>query len=88
MESRRQREAVCTGVRRLRNGFFDFYALLQTRFSLRRRVTGQRGTRHYVSISVTVLTALNIHLFQVEKFLSCFNAFRSALFTLIVFYAN
>ena len=56
-ESRGVREGVCTVARRRRKCFFNFCALLAARFSLRRRLTGQRGRQCYVPISVTVLTA-------------------------------
>ena len=39
MGNKREREEGCAGARRLKI-FFDFYALLAARFSLRRRLTG------------------------------------------------
>ena len=45
---------------------FEFYALLAARFSLRLWLVRRRGGRRYAPTSVTVLTALTIHLFNVE----------------------
>ena len=47
---------------------FEFYALLATSFSLRLWLVRKRGGRRYAPTSVTVLTALTIHLFKVETF--------------------
>ena len=47
---------------------FEFYALLATSFSLTIGHAQQRGARRYVRTFLTVLTALTIHLFHVEKF--------------------
>ena len=44
----------------LGNFFFEFYALLATQFSLRRRRISRRQGRRYVRVSVTALTALFI----------------------------
>ena len=52
----------------LENVFSEFYALLAMRFSLRIRRVSQRGARRYVPISVTVLTALPLHLLKVYKY--------------------
>ena len=52
--------------------FFEFYALLATLFSLRLWLVTLRVGRRYAPTRVTVLTALTIHLFKVEK---CFVAF-------------
>ena len=69
--------------------FFEFYGLLATRFPLHFRYVSQRGARRYVPISVTVLTALSIHLFRVGTFsVAFFNAFCSVLFCLAVSYVN
>ena len=46
---------------------FEFYALLATRFPLRFWLVRQRGGRGYAPTSVTVLTALTIHLSNVEE---------------------
>ena len=46
---------------------FEFYALLGTCFSLRLWLVRQRGGQCYAPRSVTVLTALTVHLFKVEK---------------------
>ena len=46
---------------------FDFYALLATQFFLRRRLISRPGAQGCAPRSVTVLTALTIHLFKVEK---------------------
>ena len=48
--------------------YFEFYALLATRFSLRLWLVRLREGRCYAPTTVTVLTALGIHLFQVQKF--------------------
>ena len=47
--------------------FFDFYALLATRFCLYRRLFGRRGARCCSLRSITMLTALSIHPFKVKK---------------------
>ena len=65
---------------------FDFYALLATLFSLRIWLVRRRGGRGYAPTRVTVLTALTIHLFNVQKFSSRSYAFGSPLFGLGVFY--
>ena len=75
MENKEERKGVCTWARRLRKPFFDFNALLATHFSLCRRLTGRRGTRRYVPISVTALTALDICLFEVKKISRRFTCF-------------
>ena len=71
----------------LRNFVFEFYALLATQFSLRRRRIRQRQGRRYVRV---VLRRLRRYLFSYlrSKFsTSCFNAIRRTLFALSVFYA-
>ena len=68
---------------------FEFYALLGTGFSLRYWRVRRREGCFYGHTRVTVLTALSIHLYsRAKKIPSRFNAFRSALFCLAVFYAN
>ena len=59
-------------TRRLRNLFFEFYALLATRFSLRLRLVRRREGQRWGPTSVSVFTVLTIQLFYVEK---CFVAF-------------
>ena len=49
--------------------FFEFYALLATRFSLRLWLVGRREERRWGPTCVTVFTALTIYLFHVEKFI-------------------
>ena len=46
---------------------FEFYALLATRFSSRLWRVRRREVRCYAPTCVTGLTALTIHLFNVEK---------------------
>ena len=46
---------------------FEFYALLATSFSLTIGHAQQRGARRYVRTFFTVLTALTIHLFHIQK---------------------
>ena len=46
---------------------FQFYALLATRFSLRLWLVRRREGQGYAPTSVTMLTALTIHLLNVEK---------------------
>ena len=46
---------------------FEFYALLAARFVLRLWLVRRRGGRRHAPMSVTVLTALTIHLFNVEN---------------------
>ena len=48
--------------------FFEFYALLVTRFSLRLWLVRLQEGRRYAPTTVTVLLTLTIHLFKVEKF--------------------
>ena len=55
----------------LRN-LFQFYALLSTRFSLRLWPVRLRGGQRYAHRSFTVLTALTIHLFNIETFFVAF----------------
>ena len=63
----------------LRN-FFEFYALLATQFSLRLWLFRLRGGQRYAPRSVTVLTALTIHLFDVKKpSAACFAYFQAKL---------
>ena len=64
MENERGRKGASAGAWRVRKCFFEFYALLATRFSLRIRRVSQRGAQRYVPISVTVLTALTFHLLK------------------------
>ena len=53
--------------------YFEFYALPATRFSLRLwRVTLPDG-RRYAPTTVTVLTALSIHLLRVKNFSVAFS---------------
>ena len=52
--------------------FFEFYALLATRFSSRLWLVRLREGGRYAPTRVTVLTALTIHLFKVEKFFVAF----------------
>ena len=66
MMKKRGRKEPSTGARRATEFFFEFYALLATHFSLRRRrIRRQQGWR-YVCVSVTALTALSICLFKVK----------------------
>ena len=51
---------------------FEFYALLATRFSLHLWLVRRQGGRRYAPTSVAVLTALTIHLFDVERFFIAF----------------
>ena len=67
---------------------FEFYALLVTPFSLRLWLVRRLGGRRYALTSITVLMALTIHLFNVERISSRFYVFRSVLLGLRVFYAN
>ena len=48
--------------------YFEFYALLATRFSLRLWRARLREGRRYAPTTVTVVTALTIHLFKVKNF--------------------
>ena len=52
--------------------FFEFYALLAMRFSLRLWLVRRREGRRYAPTRVTVLTALTIHLSKVETFFLAF----------------
>ena len=63
MEDKRGQKGASAGACRVRKCFSGF-----TRFSLRIQPVSQRGARRCVPMSVTVLTALTIHLFKVEKF--------------------
>ena len=60
----RGRAARVRGRGVLQKGFSDFYALLATQFSLRRRHIRRRQTRRYALFSVTALTVLFICLFE------------------------
>ena len=48
--------------------YFEFYALLASRFSLRLWRVRLREGRRYAPTTVSVLTALTIHLFKVKIF--------------------
>ena len=58
--------------RNLLENVFKFYALLATLFSLTIWHAQQRGARRYVRTFITMLTALTIHIFHVEKFFVAF----------------
>ena len=60
MVNKKGREEASAGVRRITKRIFEFYALLATQFSLRRRRFRGQGARRYVPINVTALTALFI----------------------------
>ena len=64
MVNERRREEASVGARRVTKRFCEFYALLATQFSLRRRRIGRRGAQRYIPINVTALTALFICLFK------------------------
>ena len=68
MVNKRGREGRVQGHGVLRKKIFDFYALLATQFSLRRRRIRRRQGRRYVPVSVTALTALFICLFKFKIF--------------------
>ena len=68
MVKKRGREGRVQGRGVLRKFFFEFYALLATQFSLRRRRIKRRQGRRYVCVSVTALTALFICLFKFKNF--------------------
>ena len=63
-----RRGEACAGARRVTKRFFEFYALLATQFSLRRRQIGRQGVRRYVRVSATALTALFICIFKFKIF--------------------
>ena len=67
-ERKRSKAKGRGGLERL----FEFYALLATRFSLRLRLVRRREGRRWGPTSVTVVTALTIHLSHVKKFLVAF----------------
>ena len=69
------------------DNFFEFYALLATRFSFRLWLFRLRAGRRYAPTRVTVLTALTIHLFKVENIFVAFLRVSQSLFGLSVFYA-
>ena len=85
MANKRGREEVRAGAWRVTKTFFEFYALLATQFSLRRRQIRRQRAQGHVPINITALTALFICLFKFKFSTSCFNAFRRALFLLAVF---
>ena len=51
MANKGRPEEASAGVRRVTKRIFEFYALLATQFSLRRRQIRQRGARRYISIN-------------------------------------
>ena len=54
--------------RKVLENCFEFYALLAASSSLTILHAHQRGARRYAPTSITVLTALTIHLFKLETF--------------------
>ena len=68
MVNKRGLERRSQGRGVLRKFCFEFYALLATQFSLRRRRIRRRQGRRYVPVSVTALTALFICLFKFKIF--------------------
>ena len=68
MANKRGREGARAGAWRVTKKVFEFYALLGTLFSLRRRRIRRRRAQGYVSINVTALTALVVCLFKFKVF--------------------
>ena len=68
MVNKRGPEKASSGARGATKIFFEFYALLATQFSLRRRRNRRRQGQRYVRASLTSLTALFICLFKVKTF--------------------
>ena len=68
MVKKRGREGRVQGHGVLRKKIFEFYALLTTQFSLRRRRIRRRQGQRYVPVSVTALTALFVCLFKFKIF--------------------
>ena len=59
--------------RNVLESFFEFDALLASFFSLTFQHAQQQGARRYAHTFITVLTALTIHLYQVENILVAFS---------------
>ena len=65
-------EGARAEARRVTKVFSEFYALLLTLFSLRRRKSRQRRAQGYAPIHVTALTALLICVFEFKTFVVVF----------------
>ena len=68
MANKRGREGARARAWPVTKKNFEFYALLATLFSLRRRQIRQRRAQGYVPITITALTALFICLFEFKFF--------------------
>ena len=68
MANKRRREEASAGARGVTKRIFEFYALLATQFSLRRRQIRRREAQRFIPINVTALTALFICLFKFKVF--------------------
>ena len=86
MMNKRAQKRENAGPWRLRNIFFELYALHLMHSSLRIRNGEQWETPHYVRIRLRCLGHVFFAYLAYKVFVSRLNAFRRALFCFIVFY--